>query len=915
MSEEQKFTDFGPNSGYVEELYKLFLVDPSLVGEDWGNYFASLNGQAVSYRNGTITNGTGSNAQHASTVHLGSTNSSAALALQERVSRTISSYRKLGHLAARINPLTQGVNIPSSPASLTANFSDAELSAEVRTDGFAGQETIRLAELISKLKNTYCGSVGFDVEHLESEQELAWLRSKIESYSGSTSSDKERCKRRLQMLVNAEALESELHKRYVGQKRFSLEGGEGLIAALATTLDAGQDAGVKEAVIGMAHRGRLSVLVNILGKPLKELFLEFEDNSTWTVVGSGDVKYHMGFESDFRGPTSAVTRVRLAPNPSHLEAVNPVVEGMARVLQDQKYAGERKPVLPILVHGDAAFPGQGVVSETFNFSNVSGYTTGGTVHFVVNNQIGFTAVPDESRSSTYCTDIVKGMGIPVFHVNGEDVDALCWVSELALEYRNTFGKDSIVDIYCFRKYGHNEGDDPSFTQPLMYSEIKTKTPVAKVYGQQLIERGLITQNDLDGLYAEFRLRFDVAQAAAKAATLGEACAVHGRVKGRSPDTGVALAELEKIAQTLIEYPSGFVPHPKLQKILEKRVETLTRGEGIDWGFAESLAFGSLVSSGFRVRVSGQDSGRGTFSQRQLELHDYEKEAVYYPLNNLPFGKFEVFNSVLSEESVLAFEFGFGSLSERALVCWEGQFGDFANGAQVVVDQFISSSEQKWSQRSGITMLLPHGYEGQGPEHSSARLERYLQLCADGNMSVCYPTTAAQHFHLLRRQALNEIKRPLIVMTPKSLLRSADAACKASDLTAGKFEPIIHSQSTGKGKQDALFIVSGKVYYDLKSALDKAGVAANILRIEELYPFPMENFRKILAAEKPKRIAWVQEEPKNMGAYSYVLQALHELEISFSYIGREPSASTATGSGKHHAKELADFLAKAVDFAR
>lgn len=904
MTDEINFSEFGPNSGFVEELYRLFLLDPGLVGGEWAQYFSKLNGEQANGYHHPGTNGRAA----AQTESAGVDGR-----IQESASKLVAAYRRAGHLAARINPLSAGVPSVAVPEALTTDFSKNNDSILVYTSNFAGIEKTTLAELAAELKRTYCGSIGFDFDHLENESERAWLTERIEAARGNFSAQPENAKRRLKLLVDAETLESELHRRYVGQKRFSLEGGESLIAALTAVLDSGARSSLREAVIGMAHRGRLNVLVNIVGKPLRELFREFEDNSAWAAVGSGDVKYHMGFESDYLAENGQAVRVVLAPNPSHLEAVNPVVEGAVRAKQDQKFPENRAAVLPIIVHGDAAFPGQGVVSETFNFSNVPGYSTRGTLHFVVNNQIGFTAEPQESRSSTYCTDIVKGIGVPVFHVNGEDIDAVCWASELALEYRNAFAKDVIVDIYCYRKYGHNEGDDPSFTQPLMYAEIKSKTPPARLYGEKLIKDGIVSAEDFESYYADFKAKFNSEQDAAKSSPIGDACAVHGKVRGRNPATGVGLDELKKIAKTLVEYPEGFVVHPKLQKILEKRVESLVKGEGIDWGFAEVLAFGSLVADGFSVRVSGQDSGRGTFSQRQLELRDYQKPSTYFPLSSIPFGKFEVINSVLSEESVLAFEFGYAASAERSLVCWEAQFGDFANSAQVVIDQFISSSEQKWSQRSGVVMLLPHGFEGQGPEHSSARLERYLQLCADGNMSVCVPSSAGQYFHLLRRQALSEIKRPLIVMTPKSMLRSADASCGVEELGRGEFKPVLHD-AIGKNPTAVIF-VSGKVFYDVRAEIEKTGLAAHVLRIEELYPFPSKRVKEILASIKPKSAAWVQEEPRNMGGFYHAFQELRSLVSDLAYIGRAPSASTATGSGKHHAKELSQMMTELVDFLR
>jgi 2-oxoglutarate dehydrogenase E1 component len=910
---------FGQNSGFVSELFELFQKDPGLVPSEWAQYFESLpdrkdaeiNGR--SYSNGEL-NGKGYRLNGNAAANI---SSSVNAGLQERVFRLINSYRSFGHLKAKINPLSKGIFPLPKSQDLNIEqygFTESELSSTVACDGFQGKSQQVLSQLIQDLEDVYCNSIGFEFKHLLNQEERNWLQEKIESRNEKIGSEsKEEKARRLRVLIDAETFEAELHKKYVGHKRFSLEGGETVIPMLDTLLSEGVEKGVEEAFIGMAHRGRLNVLVHTVGKPMEEVFNEFEDQSIFSALGSGDVKYHLGYSSTFKGLNSGSMRVSLACNPSHLEAVDPVLMGMVRARQDLSHGGQRKSVLPILIHGDAAVIGQGVVYETLNLSRVHGYKTGGAFHVVINNQIGFTTNPEDSRSSTYCTDATKAFEVPVFHVNCEDVEAACWVTKLALEFRLKYERDVVVDMYCWRKYGHNEGDDPSFTQPLSYSEIKQKKSSATLYAEYLIASGVLSKAEVDGLYASSKDKFHSAQERKAPKVKGEACSVHGRLQSPLPSTGVDRDTLDIVAQSLLTYPSGFVVHPKLKQILEKRVASLAEGEGIDWGFAETLAYGSLVLEGRRIRLSGQDSGRGTFSHRHLALNNYEKPEIFYPLSTLSAhsgaGIFEVFNSTLSEAGVLGFEYGYSVECPEGLILWEAQFGDFANGAQIHIDQFITSSEAKWNLRSSVVMLLPHGYEGQGPEHSSARLERFLQLCAEGNITVAYPTNSRQYFHLLRRQGVSEIKRPLVVMTPKSLLRLPDATCKTSDLLKGSFDRIIDEDLSTKGKERHVVFLTGKVYYDLMNELKQKQVSnLKLIRVEQLYPFPLSEIRKALKDLKVKTVSWIQEEPKNMGAWTFVEPLLREeLELDVKYIGRPESASPSTGSLKRHGVEQKAFI--------
>ncbi len=918
------FAEFGQNQGYVEELYKLFLADPSLVGDSWAHYFSNMPGLGTSSAavtsNGVSHEVTRSEVQS----RIGARDLDSLLALQESATRLVFAYRERGHLGAKINPLTQGVSaLPTWPNlnPQVLGIGSNDLSAEVQCAGFAGKHSMPLGELIESLQQTYCGSIGFELGHVFEAEERDWLQRKVEqdfvARGWFSTEDKKIFFRRLH---EAEAMESELHRRYVGSKRFSLQGGDTLLPMLEVLLYDAGECGIEHVVIGMAHRGRLNVLANITDKPLHQIFTEFEDISMASVIGAGDVKYHLGASNPVKTRGGKELLVTLAPNPSHLEIVNPVVTGITRAIQDDILERDRQKAVALLIHGDAAFIGQGVVPETLNLANTAAHTVGGTVHLVINNQVGFTTDVAESRSTTYCTDVAKICSAPVLHVNSEDVEACCWATRIALEYRNKFGKDVVLDLYCYRKYGHNEGDDPTFTQPLMYEEIKRKQPLAEMYAETLIEQGIISADERGAIEEEYSSEFKAAAETLKfSSNIGEACALYGKLAVPFESTAVKREVLDVVANSLITFPAHFTPHPKLKTILEKRVQSYTEDKGMDWGMAEALAFGSILLSGTSIRMTGQDVGRGTFSHRHLELRDHESPARFYPLRELVKGNseqtgtseevtFELYNSTLSEEAVMGFEFGYAATHPSALVLWEGQFGDFANGAQVIIDQFLAASEVKWGQRSGLVLLLPHGYEGQGPEHSSARLERFLQLCAEGNMSVMYPTTPAQYFHLLRTQALAAVRRPLIVMTPKSLLRSPDATSYVSDLTEGRFEPVLTDVVGTPKAGGPLFLMSGKIFYDVRNALVKSESSARLARVEELYPFPEKQLMKLAEGKVPSKVIWVQEEPQNMGAWNFVCPKLGKIfGKELHYVGRPEGSSTACGSSKWHAIELKRIL--------
>ncbi|MFO1484914.1 MAG: 2-oxoglutarate dehydrogenase E1 component [Verrucomicrobiaceae bacterium] len=840
-----------------------------------------------------------------------------------RVTNALQHFRAVGHTAAHLDPLsTQGPEIASlSLAGL--GFTDDDLEEEVQTHMFRGGQPMKLKTMLAELRRIYCATTGFEFMHIHNPEVRTWLLDRIEGrHLDAKPAAKEQIDA-LRWLLEAESFERFLHRRFVGQKRFSVEGGESMLVALETILEGLPASGGREIVLGMAHRGRLSVLANFLRKPLEYLFYEFSENYVPNMVaGDGDVKYHLGFETVRQTSSGNSVGVMLAPNPSHLEAVDPVVEGMARARQralgDTK---DRKKVIPMLIHGDAAFAGQGLVAEVLNLSQLPGYQTGGTIHIIVNNQIGFTTQPEDARSSDYCTDVAKMIEAPVFHVNGDCPMEVVRAAKLALEFRQTFGRDVIIDIVCYRRHGHNETDEPGFTQPNMARSIAQHPSTATLFRLDLASQGVLDEAASAALQRELEdeLEQGIKTLADKDKHANGGNPFEGSMAEPQPaydyapvKTGVEMKKLKKIGERLLEVPEGFNLHPTIAKrFLAARKKALEAGEGIDWAYAESLAFGTLLTEGHGVRLSGQDVRRGTFSQRHSVFYDSQTRERHIPLNNLQpeQGRYCVYNSLLSEAAVLGFDYGYSLLASNLLVCWEAQFGDFVNGAQVIIDQFIASAESKWQRPSHITLLLPHGYEGQGPEHSSARLERFLQLCAGGNMQVCNFTTPAQYFHALRRQIKRSTRKPLVVMTPKSLLRHPKCVSKLSDMAEGTtFKEVLDDEHllAPPERITRLILCSGKVYYDLLEFREEHKIKnAAIIRIEQLYPLNYEMLKEIVAKypRAQKKWIWCQEEPRNMGAHYYIRPRLEELSNhKLRYAGRERSSSPAAGSKAIHSLE-------------
>jgi 2-oxoglutarate dehydrogenase E1 component len=851
-----------------------------------------------------------------------------------RAMMLIRTYRVRGHLAAKLDPL--GLHRSEAPADLTPayhGFTDADLDRPIYLCGALGFSQASIRQLVAALRSTYCGHIGFEYMHINDLEERRFIQDRIEGAEETVRFTPEGKRSILEKVIHGEQWEKFLAKKYVGTKRFGLDGGESMIPALEAVIKYGGLTGVEEITLGMAHRGRLNVLSNVMGKPYRAIFHEFAGGATnpADVGGSGDVKYHLGTSSD-REFDGVSVHLSLLPNPSHLEAVDPVVLGKARAAQTLKGDSEGDSVLPILLHGDAAFAGQGIVAECFGFSGLPGYETGGTIHFIINNQVGFTTSPQFARSSPYPSDIAKSVQAPILHVNGDDPEAVTFCCKLAIEYRQCFNRDIVIDMWCYRRFGHNEGDEPSFTQPLMYAAIKQHPPVSKIYGRKLIAEGVVDQSWIDQATSDFTRHLESEFEAAASYLPNKADWFEGRWAGlgkpdepvlgrRNIATALDDATYERVARVLTTVPEGLAIHKTLARIIETKKQALDSGEGIDWATAEGLAFGSLLAEGKSVRLSGQDSGRGTFSQRHAVWVDQASGEKFVPLSTIEGARFEVRDSPLSEFGVLGFEYGYSLADPRTLVLWEAQFGDFANGAQTIIDQFIASGEAKWLRASGLVMLLPHGFEGQGPEHSSARLERYLQLCAEDNMQVSNCTTPANYFHLLRRQMLRGFRKPLIVMTPKSLLRHKAAVSTRADFTGDShFRRIISDPSPpADGGTRRLVLCSGKLAYELLEARDQAGDAATeIVRIEQLYPFPSEPLVKRLKEMAGlEELVWAQEEPRNNGAWSFVEplleaclnQAGHLLRPR--YAGRDPSASPATGLAKRHAAEQAALIASAL----
>jgi len=839
------------------------------------------------------------------------------------VSRLVDRYRRHGHVMAELNPLQFGTGYNPELDFHYHGLTMWDLDRKFYVPYLAGSDKVTtLRNIIDILRKTYCGYIGAEYTHILDIDERSWLRDTMESSTNDPGLSKEEKRRILLKLNQASAFEEFLHKKYIGHKRFSLEGADSLIPMLDYLLERAATYEVSDLVLGMAHRGRLNVLVNTLNKSYKKVFAEFEGNiDPESAMGTGDVKYHLGTTGVHKAGNNHEINMLLMPNPSHLESVNPVVEGAARAIQDKmKTEDAGKKVIPLLIHGDAAFAGQGVVAETLNMSQLEGFRTGGTIHLIINNQIGFTTLPKDGRSTEYAADLAKMILAPIFHVNGDEPEAAIQSIKLALDYRQKFGKDVVIDLICYRKHGHNEGDEPAFTQPGLYKEIDTHPSVRQLYTRELVKRNELTRKETQQIFDEFDELLEAAfKDAKKAQSPGKFTWKQLKRKDKTekewsqnlPDTRYDIDKLKKIGYKLNTLPQDFDANPKLLRILAKRSEIVEKNQKkIDWGFAEALAFGSLLVEKQPVRLTGQDSERGTFSHRHSVLHGTSKEQNFVPLNNIDEDQanYKVYNSLLSEFAVMGFEFGYSSLRPEALVLWEAQFGDFNNGAQIIIDQYIAASESKWRQKSGIVLLLPHAYEGQGPEHSSARLERFLQLCADNNIQVANCTTPAQYFHLLRRQALRVDKKPLVIMSPKSLLRHPKVVASIEELAEGRFHEVIPDENTDdSGKTKRLVFCSGKVYYDLEDMRQKEkpdNVA--IVRIEQFYPFPDESISKILDRYKnTEQIVWCQEEPQNMGGWQYMeprmRSMLHDKQ-KLEYAGRVASASPATGSAQIHAAE-------------
>ncbi len=921
---------FGGNAPFVEALYESYLENPASVPENWREYFDQMqNLPGAELKDVAHAPVVESFVQRAKLGQLGSRalmqNGGAPERLQVAALLLVTSYRISGSRWATLDPLKR-VTRPAVPELEPAYYdlAESDLDTMVSSGSFVGPERITLRDLVQALRDTYCRNIGFEYMFVSDRAQRLWIQQRVEPNRATAKFSPEYQRRIMQKLTEAETLEKYLHTRYVGQKRFSLEGGESLIPAVDELIQRAGGNGVQEIVIGMAHRGRLNVLVNVLGKMPSDLFSEFEGKHHSDFSSTGDVKYHNGFSSDISTPGGPV-HISAAFNPSHLEIVNPVVEGSVRARQRRRGDVAGDQVLPILIHGDAAFAGQGVVMETLNLANTRGYGTGGTVHIVVNNQIGFTTSdPRDARSTTYCTDVAKMVEAPIFHVNGDDPEAVQFVTQLALDYRTQFKKDVVIDMVCFRKLGHNEQDEPFVTQPLMYKKISQHPGTRKLYADRLIAQGVLRAEEPDAMIKKFRDDLDAGRHTSnpvlsnfKSKFAIDWSPFLGAKWTDAADTHVPMTELQRLADKLTTIPEGFKMHPTVERLNAARRQM---GEGklpVDWGMAETLSYASLVANGYSVRLSGQDCGRGTFAHRHSVLHDQDRErwdsGTYVPLSNIAKdqGDFVVIDSVLSEEAVLGFEYGYSSAEPNDLVIWEAQFGDFANGAQVVIDQFISSGEAKWGRVCGLVMLLPHGYEGQGPEHSSARVERYLQLCAEHNMQVCMPSNAAQIFHLLRRQMLRPFRKPLIVFTPKSLLRKKEATSPLKDLAKGGFHTVLPEVDALESKDVTRIIAcSGKVYYDVLSARrERRHDNVAIIRVEQLYPFPHKQF----AAEMKRypnahEVVWCQEEPQNQGAWYQIRHYLQENmrdEQKLFYAGRPSSAAPAGGYlAKHNERQKA-----------
>ena len=910
--------DARANLELIEENYRRWQENPESVDSGWSAFFEGFELGNLPERNGA-----------AAAVAKEPEKAAREVAFQTRVDGLVYAYCLLGHTIARINPVAE--RRPQNPALTLSElgFSQADLDVRASSKFFLDNQPMTLREMIAGLERIYADTIGSEFMHIQDPRVREWVRRRLETRPQKHSTPRQVQIALLRELMEAESFEVFLHTRYVGQKRFSLQGAESLMVILDTILHRCPQGGVEEICMGMAHRGRLNVLANFLRKSLKVIFTEFSENYIPELVaGDGDVKYHLGYHTVRKLASGAEIEIRLSANPSHLEAVDPVVEGKARARQRIRGDTEhRKKVLPLLVHGDAAFMGQGIVAETLNLSQLHGYSTGGTIHVIVNNQIGFTTLPEDARSSIYASDVAKMIEAPIFHANGDDPLAVKFVTDVAFDFRQEFGRDVVIDMYCYRRYGHNEGDEPSFTQPDLYARIDKRPSVTQIFKRELLEAGTLTEDDAVSLETEFDLRLEMARDEVKAieketggvkAKFAESTAIFQSKYSFAPVvTAIGRETLKTIVDALTRVPEGFEVQPKIKRIvLDHQRQIYQAGGPYEWHYAEALAFGSLLLEGIPVRLSGQDSSRGTFSTRHSVLYHATTGAPYVPLMHLAEkqARICIYNSPLSEAAVLGFDYGYSLDYPNMLCLWEAQFGDFANGAQTIIDQFIVSAESKWQRPSGIVLLLPHGYEGQGPEHSSARLERFLQACAEDNIQVCNLTTAAQYFHVLRRQMKRKFVKPLIIVTPKSLLRAKFASSPAEDFIEGRFEEILGSPEAGPiDKTKRIIFCSGKVYYDLLDyRTEKKIDNAAIIRIEQLYPFAGKRLRELLKGfPKSAKFVWCQEEPQNMGAWSFVEPRLRTMFCrEIAYAGREASASPAVGALTMHKREQRSLVQEA-----
>ncbi len=933
------------NASLLAELYQRFLNAPDQLEPDWRRFFGDLDDEAVALVR--ELNGAGANGQSATAVAAGLTGGGditaghvrAATLDSIRALMLIRAYRVRGHLEAKLDPLgLKPVEPHPELDPRTYGFTEADMDRPIFINKVLGLETATLAEIMAAVRETYCGTIGVEFMHIQDPAQKAWIQERIESIHNQTHFTGEGKRAILERLTAAEVFEQFLNKKYTGTKRFGLDGGEAMIPALEQILKRGGQLGLKDVVVGMPHRGRLNVLANFMGKPFTAIFSEFQGGAAHPedVGGSGDVKYHLGTSSD-REFDGNVVHLSLTANPSHLEAVNPVVVGKVRAKQAQREDLDRTQVMALLMHGDAAFAGQGLVAETLDLSELKGYRIGGTIHFIVNNQIGFTTNPVNSRSGPYCSDVAKIIQAPIFHVNGDDPESVVHAARIATEFRQTFLKDVVIDMFCYRRFGHNEGDEPAFTQPLMYKAIAKHPSTRKIYADRLVAEGTLGEAEAGELIAQREQQLERDFEASRGYKPNKADWLEGawsgldRVRGydaRRGKTGAPLKTLEEVGAALATVPDTFNLNRKIVRQLEAKRQMIETGQGIDWATAEALAFGTLLVEDHPVRLSGQDSNRGTFSQRHAALIDQETEERYVPLNHVreKQAQIEIIDSPLSELAVLGFEYGFSLAEPRALVLWEAQFGDFSNGAQIIIDQFISSGESKWLRMCGLVMLLPHGYEGQGPEHSSARPERFLQLCAEDNLQVVNCTTPANYFHALRRQMRRGFRKPLVVMTPKSLLRHKRCVSPLEHFGSGStFHRVMYCDQLPSDPKQAKQVVlcTGKVYYDLLEEREKRGIAdVHFLRLEQLYPFPADALAAELEPYRHCELVWCQEEPRNMGAWAFANAFIEEVaeEVGCKnprprYAGRSSAASPATGSNQRHRAEQAELIDDALTLGK